>query len=156
MNKKVNVTARTPVIVPSVAVPLRGTVRNIVLSEQDIFKCITQKAIVDEILSNGSLVRLSLSNYNKVNEVVKPEPVVVAPAPVEEAVPVIETPEEETTVVAEPEVVIASEEEAEVFDTEETEVVEEVVEETTESSEDPVVEPAVENRPKHNNKKKKK
>ena len=151
MNKKVNVTARTPVIVPSVSVPLRGTVRNIVLSEQDIFKCITQKAIVDEILSNGSLVRLSLSNYNKVNEVVKPEPVVVAPAPVEEAVPVIETPEEETTVVAEPEVVIASEEEAEVFDTEE-----ETVSEETEPAEEPVVEPMVENRPKHNNKKKKK
>ena len=147
MIKKVNVAARTPVVVSSLPAPIRGNVRNINLNEQDIFKCLTQKAIVDEILSNGSLVRLSLSNYNKVNEVVKPEPVVVAPAPVEEAVPVIETPEEEeTTVVAEPEVVIASEEEAEVFDTEETEVVEEVVEETTESSEDPVVEPAVENR----------
>lgn len=148
--KKVNVAARTPVIVSSLPVPIRGTVRNIVLSEQDIFKCITQKAIVDEVLSNGSLVRLSLSNYNKVNEVVvKKEPVVVeAPAPV--VVQVVETvADEEAVFDAEP----SNEEEVteEVAET----VVVETTEEVVESEEAPVAEPEIENRPRNKKKHKK-
>ena len=151
MIKKVNVAARTPVVVSSLPAPIRGNVRNITLNEQDIFKCITQKAIVDEVLSNGSLVRLSLSNYNKVNEVVKPEPVVVTPVPVVEEPVVVVEPVVETPVMEE---VVAKEAPVEeiVEPVVETPVMEEVEAVEEETEEAPAEEEQVEDRPKHKKK----
>ena len=63
--KKVNITTVRPIRVFSV--PIRGTVSNVELSTEDILKVICQKGIVDEILSDGTIVRLGLNNYAKDN-----------------------------------------------------------------------------------------
>ena len=63
--KKVNITANKPI--PLYGVPLRGTINNAVIPTSDILKIICQKGIVDEVLEDGTLVRLTTINYNKDN-----------------------------------------------------------------------------------------
>jgi len=65
IKKRVNVTASAPIRVLSI--PIRGTSKGLLLSTEDIVKIICQKAVVDEVLEDGTLVRLDLSNYNKDN-----------------------------------------------------------------------------------------
>lgn len=67
--KKVRVTVNfRPITNLSTRVILsKGTYATMILSESDIFKCICGKAIVEEVLPDGSFVKLDLFNYNKSN-----------------------------------------------------------------------------------------
>ena len=71
MVKKVNVIAQIPV--RNVYPPIYGTYKGIPMSPANILKCLMHKAIVEEVLEDGSTVRLNTKNYNTVN---KPEVVV--------------------------------------------------------------------------------
>ena len=66
MNKIVNMVANIPV--RSVKPMRYGSYVKDEMSVEDIFKCICGRAIVDEVLKDGTLVRLDLSNYNTDNE----------------------------------------------------------------------------------------
>lgn len=63
--KKVNVKISGPIY--SVKPPIQRNVMGIMLSPGDIRNCICSKAIVEEILDNGDVIRLDLYNYNKNN-----------------------------------------------------------------------------------------
>lgn len=65
ITKKVNIVANRPIFVSRI--PIRGTIRNTVLDIETILKIICQKGIIDEVLEDGTLVRLDLTNYNKDN-----------------------------------------------------------------------------------------
>lgn len=65
MTKRVNVTTTIPV--RTITPPLNGTYKNIIMSTGDILKCISRRAIVDEILPNGMTIRLTIGNYYKDN-----------------------------------------------------------------------------------------
>ncbi len=66
MRKIVNIEPTLPIttVVPAIFNP----VYNCDMSVGDILNCICAKAKVTEVLKDGSLVRLNLTNYNKVNE----------------------------------------------------------------------------------------
>ena len=98
MIKRVNINATIPI--KTITPPIYGKLYNVKMSVGNIFKCICGRAIVDEILSDGKLVRLTLSNYSADNEPVKP---VVKEVKVVEPETVVE-PEVEPEVVTEPEV----------------------------------------------------
>lgn len=104
--KKVNIKSRIPI--RNVTPPISGCHSGIMMDTSNILKCINKRAIVDEILSDGSLVRLNLSNYYKDNEPVKTEPsvtyahtisneVVEKKEEVEETPAIVEEPIVETT-----------------------------------------------------------
>lgn len=59
--KTVNVDARIPV--NTVTPKISGYVAGISMTTADILKCIIRKALVDEILPNGKLLRLNMQNY---------------------------------------------------------------------------------------------
>ncbi len=61
MTKLVNVNAC--VSVRNTNPPIYGVHTNIVMSTGDILKCLCRRAIVDEILPDGSTVRLTMRNY---------------------------------------------------------------------------------------------
>lgn len=61
MTKRVNVTTIIPV--RTLTPPLHGTYKNIIMSTGDILKCISRRAIVDEILPGGTTIRLTMGNY---------------------------------------------------------------------------------------------
>ncbi len=61
MTKRVNI--RTYIPVRSFTPPIHGTYNNIIMSTGDILKCLCKRAIVDEILPDGSTVRLTMKNY---------------------------------------------------------------------------------------------
>ena len=61
MTKRVNVKA--PVAIRNITPPIYGTCKDIVMTTGDILKCICKRAIVEEILPDGSTVRLNMSNY---------------------------------------------------------------------------------------------
>ena len=61
MTKRVNVTTTIPV--RTITPPLSGTYKDIIMSTGDILKCISRRAIVDEILPNGTTIRLTMRNY---------------------------------------------------------------------------------------------
>lgn|SRR5574344_1581970 len=65
MTKKVNIYSSRPITV--LAVPIRGNINAAVLDVEQIRKIICANGIVDEILEDGSLVRLNFTNYNKDN-----------------------------------------------------------------------------------------
>ena len=65
MTKRVNVTTTIPV--RTITPPLNGTYKDIIMSTGDILKCISRRAIVDEILPNGMSIRLTIGNYYKDN-----------------------------------------------------------------------------------------
>lgn len=65
--KKVNITTNRP-ITRVVKVPIRGNIFGAHLTINEIRGCIMGHGIVDEILSDKSLVRLDLTNYNMDNE----------------------------------------------------------------------------------------
>ena len=65
MTKRVNVTTTIPV--RTITPPLSGTYKDIIMSTGDILKCISRRAIVDEILPNGMTIRLTIGNYYKDN-----------------------------------------------------------------------------------------
>ncbi len=105
MTKRVNVQAK--VAVRNTNPPVYGRHDNIVMTTSDILKCLCRRAIVDEIMPDGSLVRLNMKNYyldngagltasNPVRIVVPKEKRVEKPVEpkVEEPVKVEETKEE--------------------------------------------------------------
>lgn len=65
MNKTVNIYPRTPIT--TLNPPIRGIVRNVVKSTKEIRECIIARAVVEEVLSDGSTLILDFSNYNKDN-----------------------------------------------------------------------------------------
>ena len=88
--KRVNVFASIPVSMPhglgeigfSRTAPISGRQMGVMLPIEVIRICILGRAQVDECLANGGLLRLTLANYNRDNNVkrdVKPQPVVVTP-----------------------------------------------------------------------------
>ena len=61
MTKRVNITTTIPV--RTVTPPLSGTYKDIIMTTGDILKCISRRAIVDEILPNDTTIRLTMRNY---------------------------------------------------------------------------------------------
>ena len=88
--KRVNVFASIPVSMPhglgeigfSRTAPISGRQMGVMLPIEVIRICILGRAQVDECLANGGLLRLTLANYNRDNNVrrdTKPQPIVVTP-----------------------------------------------------------------------------
>lgn len=65
MKKNVDVYCMIPIM--SLKEPITSNAFNIQLSVGDILQCICGKGLVDEILDDGTKVRLNLSNYDKDN-----------------------------------------------------------------------------------------
>ena len=61
MTKRVNVKA--PVAIKTITPPIYGTCNDIIMTTGDILKCLCKRATVEEILPNGSTVRLNMRNY---------------------------------------------------------------------------------------------
>lgn len=61
MTKIVNI--RTRVAVRTVTPPICGTVKGIVMTTGDILKCLCKRAQVEEVLPDGTTVKLNMSNY---------------------------------------------------------------------------------------------
>lgn len=125
--KVVNIDAKFPVILGNMKI--FGTVLNLELPVGDIQQCILKRALVDEVLSNGRTVRLSLSNFNLNNDVVE----VTKP-----------TPQKEVKKIEEKEI-IAPKEELVINPIFAEEPVEEVVEEPTVVAEEELIEPSNKN-----------
>lgn len=104
MNKIVNIYPTKAIT--SLNPPIRSKVIGVTKSTAEIRKCIIERAIVDEVLKDGSTVRLDFSNYDKDNNPttvqaaiaeakanIKEEPV---KATKEEPTPVVEPVKEKT------------------------------------------------------------
>lgn len=89
MYKIVNIKTTRPI--RTIRPAILQSVEGIKLTIGDIRRVIYSRALVDEVLSDGSTVRLTLDNYDKVNEKIK------APVKKEEE-PKFEMPEEEPKV----------------------------------------------------------
>lgn len=61
MNKKVNI--KTKSIIGTVNPPIYGNIKNKEMCIGDILKCLCMRAIVDEVMPDGTTVRLNMSNY---------------------------------------------------------------------------------------------
>lgn len=61
MTKRVNINAK--VAIRDVKPPIYGTLNNVVMTTGNILKCLCKRAIVEEILPDGSTVRLTMKNY---------------------------------------------------------------------------------------------
>lgn len=108
MKKLVNIDS--PAILYVLTPPLKGVINKIEMDVKNIRYCITKGAKVEEVLKDGSVVRLDLDNYdreldsqvietkNKEVEVKVEETVVevTPPEPLEEVVILEEVTEEET------------------------------------------------------------
>ena len=89
MYKIVNIKTTRPI--RTIRPAILQSVEGIKLTVGDIRRVIYSRALVDEVLSDGSTVRLTLDNYDKVTEKIK------APVKKEEE-PKFEMPEEEPKV----------------------------------------------------------
>ena len=69
MKKTVNLYARMPVALRYTI--LRGNRFGISLDTEEIRKLLYRKVVIDEVLSDGSTVRLDFTNYDKVNRTAK-------------------------------------------------------------------------------------
>lgn len=61
MTKRVNI--RTTMPVRNVTPPISGTLHDVIMTTGDILKCLSKRAVVDEILPDGKTVRLTMRNY---------------------------------------------------------------------------------------------
>lgn len=66
MVKKVNVYA--PIPIRTVTPPIHGRLNGVAMTPANILKCLIGRATVFEVLSDGSLLRLTQKNYNTVNK----------------------------------------------------------------------------------------
>ena len=66
MKKKINVYAKMPFVYGNGVI--RGNMNNVVLDIEGIRRLILAKIVVDEVLPNGELLRLDLTNYNTNND----------------------------------------------------------------------------------------
>lgn len=64
--KRVNIYA--PVAIRTITPPIYGTCNDIMMTSGDILKCLCKRATVEEILSDGTKVRLTMKNYCLDNE----------------------------------------------------------------------------------------
>ena len=65
-----NKTTKIVNIYPSMAItsvnpPIRSTVKRVTKSVEEIRACLMSRAVVEEVLSNGKIVRLNIANYDK-------------------------------------------------------------------------------------------
>lgn len=132
MTKRVNI--RTTMAVRNINPPICGTCNNVIMSTGDILKCLCRRAFVEEILPDGTTVRLNMKNYYTDNGagLDATKKVEVVKEPEIEVIPAVEDPEE----------VIPAAEESIVEP--EVEVVEEPVKEETIEQPEVEVIPAVE------------
>lgn len=65
MNKKVNIYPKNPIT--DLNPPIRSRVMGVIKSVDEIRKCIIARAIVEEVLSDGTTVTLNFGNYDKDN-----------------------------------------------------------------------------------------
>lgn len=82
MTKVVNIYPKS--IIYSLNPPIRFPAKGVTRTVEDIYKCMVARAIVDEVLSDGSTIRLTFANYDKDNT------------------PKVEEPKKEETPIAEP------------------------------------------------------
>lgn len=68
MKKKCQIRAVYPIT--CFEVPIVGTTE-LNLTPDEIYKCLCAKAEIDEVLSNGTLVHIDFTNYDKDNEIKK-------------------------------------------------------------------------------------
>ena len=61
MTKRVNI--QTVTAVRTITPPISGSYRNVIMSTGDILKCLCRRAKVEEILPDGTTVKLNMSNY---------------------------------------------------------------------------------------------
>ena len=59
--KRVNIVAH--VAIRNITPPIYGTLKDVVMTTGDILKCLSKRAKVEEILPDGSTIRLNFSNY---------------------------------------------------------------------------------------------
>lgn len=71
MVKKVNINAPIPVF--TLNPPIFGKKEGVSMTPANILKCLIGRATVYEILSDGSKLRLTFDNYNKVNKPAEPK-----------------------------------------------------------------------------------
>ena len=148
--KTVNIKADIPI--KNITPPIYGIKTNIKMNLSDILKCLCRRAIIEEVLSDGSTVRLTQKNFREdfegqLQERLKKEAVENTSSEV-----VIEETVEEVEVAKDEEIVTDSE--TVYYEDEEEDVIEE--EQTfDENSTDTVAENST-NTPKQNSNKKKK
>ena len=65
MNKKVNIYPSMPIT--RVNPPIRSSVRRVTKSVEEIRICLLSRAVVEEILPNGEIIRLNMGNYDNCN-----------------------------------------------------------------------------------------
>ena len=163
--KRVNIVAH--VAIRNITPPIYGTLKDVVMTTGDILKCLSKRAKVEEILPDGSTIRLNFSNYytdNGAGLYVKKEEkarsVKVPEAPVvKNEAPVVETKVE--IIPEDNHVEASSADEAAVVDCDDNGTVEEAA--ATEGNAEPIPvdatdliheEPAIEEKPKSKKKKK--
>lgn len=156
MVKRVNIKAQ--VAIKTVTPPIYGTLNNVRMTTSDILKCLCKRAIVEEILSDGRVIRLGMKNYYIDNEAIyvkktpveeKPveqveEPVAIdndAPSNIVSEVDLEDAADALPEVVSEPNIVDEAENNAVLHEYNEEEcTVEEVVDEVEESEEEEAAE----------------
>ena len=84
MIKKVNIRASVPI--KDFRPPIYGTCNGIEMTTGEILKCLCKRAIVDEVLPDGSTIRLDLKNYYTDNT-----PKTTTEVPAADKVQVVET-----------------------------------------------------------------
>ena len=84
MIKKVNIRASVPI--KDFKPPIYGTCNGIEMTTGEILKCLCKRAIVDEVLPDGSTIRLDLKNYYTDNT-----PKTTTEVPAADKVQVVET-----------------------------------------------------------------
>lgn len=94
MTKRVNI--RTTMAVRNINPPICGTCSNVIMSTGDILKCLCRRAFVEEILPDGTTVRLNMKNYYTDNGagLDATKKVEVVKEPEVEVIPAVEEPEE--------------------------------------------------------------
>ena len=84
MIKKINIKASVPI--KDFRPPIYGTCNGIEMATGEILKCLCKRAIVDEVLPDGSTIRLDLKNYYTDNT-----PKTTTEVPAADTVQVVET-----------------------------------------------------------------
>lgn len=70
--KTVNVNATIPI--RDITPPMRGVYTNIKMTISDILKCLCRRAIVEEVLADGTTVRLTMKNFRDDNSYLMKNP----------------------------------------------------------------------------------
>ena len=71
MVKVVNIYPKHPIL--TITPPIRTQIKKVSKSTGEIYKCMLAGAIVEEVMKDGKVLRLTFSNYNKDNTHTKPK-----------------------------------------------------------------------------------